>query len=339
MKRMIGIFCVLSIVVCFQISAYAQDDVKAKLRAMKPKDFPTQPIEFVVVYPAGGGMDVVTRVLAKHVEKLIDQRVVVVNKTGGAGLIGHTYLCSQAKNDGYTVGVVATFLLHDELLRANGKWSYADLEPLAFINDDPFNWIVSTKGPFKDKSLRDVVDMAKKSPEALKMAVVPETPVQFLVEHVEHITGAKFISVPFQGGKPGVIALLGGHVDVAYSQYGEFKDYLEAGQVKDLALTGDRRFDLLPNVPTFNEVLGVKDVLWSAWRYAGTPKGVPRDRFRYLEAAIDAALHDPECIKDNENSGNIVGRRYMNAKQTAEDLDKQYKSFKEFFIKTGRISK
>ncbi len=139
MKRIIGIFWVLSIAVCFQIPAHAQGDVQAKLKTMKPRDFPVQPIEFVVVYPAGGGMDIVARVLAKHVERLSGQRVIVLNKTGGAGFIGHTYLCAQAKNDGYTVGIVSSLLLHDELLRAKGKWSYADFEPLAFINEDPYS--------------------------------------------------------------------------------------------------------------------------------------------------------------------------------------------------------
>ena len=100
------------------LSAQAQSDPKADLAKLKPKDFPTQPIEFTVVYPAGGGMDVSARLLAKHVENLTGDRILVNNRTGGAGMVGHSYLATQAKPDGYTVGVVASLLWGDAMLRA-----------------------------------------------------------------------------------------------------------------------------------------------------------------------------------------------------------------------------
>ena len=80
-------------------------DAKAELAKLKPKDFPTGPIEYTVVYPAGGGMDVTARLLAKYVEKWSGDKIVVNNRTGGAGMVGHAYLATQAKPDGYTVGV------------------------------------------------------------------------------------------------------------------------------------------------------------------------------------------------------------------------------------------
>src|SRR5262245_1126280 len=75
--------------------AGAQSDPNAELAKLKPKDFPTQPIEFTVVYPAGGGMDVSARLLAKHVENLSGDRIIVNNRTGGAGMVGHSYLRSE----------------------------------------------------------------------------------------------------------------------------------------------------------------------------------------------------------------------------------------------------
>jgi len=89
--------------------ALAADPAVAKL---KPKDFPNQPIEYTVVYPAGGGMDVTARLLAKYVEKVSGDKVLVNNRTGGGGMVGHTFLATQAKNDGYTVVFVP---------RANGR--------------------------------------------------------------------------------------------------------------------------------------------------------------------------------------------------------------------------
>jgi tripartite-type tricarboxylate transporter receptor subunit TctC len=340
MKKMVIFLCAALIVFSVVTLAYAQTDPKAKLKAIKPKDYPTEPITFVIVYPAGGGMDVTARMLAKYVEKYIDNRVIVENRTGGTGLVGHTYLASQAKNDGYTVGILAgNYFWLDDLLRAQGKWSYSNMEAVAYINEDPNTWIVSTEGPLKDKSLKDVIQLAKQKPDTIKVAIGVETSSQFLVEDVEMISGTKFTQVPFQGGAPAVIAMLGGHIEIAGYYYAEYKSHLEAGKVRALGQAGAERSVYLPNTSTFNEALGVNNILWSVWRYAAVPKGVPPERLKYLEEAILAALHDPDCIKDFDNLGSKVGPKYLGAKQTAQEVEKQYKATRDFFIKKGRISK
>ena len=107
-------------------SAGAQE-ARAELARVKPKDFPTAPIEYTVVYPPGGGMDVTARLLAKHVEKWSGDRIIVNNRTGGAGMVGHAYLATQAKPDGYTVGVIANLMWGDAMLRAQNRWAYTDL--------------------------------------------------------------------------------------------------------------------------------------------------------------------------------------------------------------------
>jgi tripartite-type tricarboxylate transporter receptor subunit TctC len=117
----------------FATPAAAQSgDAKADLAKLKPKDFPTGPIEYTVVYPAGGGMDVTGRLLAKYVEKWSGDKIVVNNRTGGAGMVGHAYLATQAKPDGYTVGVLANLMWGDAMLRAQGRWAYTDLEPIGY---------------------------------------------------------------------------------------------------------------------------------------------------------------------------------------------------------------
>jgi tripartite-type tricarboxylate transporter receptor subunit TctC len=340
MKKILLVLCGLMIVFSFQTFAFSQTDAKAKLKTIKPKDFPTEPITFVVVYPAGGGMDVTARMLAKYVEKYIDNRVVVENRTGGTGLVGHTYLTTQAKNDGYTVGILAgSYFWLDDLLRSQGKWSYKTMEPIAYINEDPNTWVVSTEGALKDKSLKEVIDLAKQKPDTIKVAVGVETSSQFLVEDVEMITGGKFTKVPFQGGAPAVVAMLGGHIDIAGYYYNEYKSHVEAGKAKVLGQAGGERAPYLPNTPTFNEALGTNHILWTVWRYAAVPKGTPPDRAKYLEEAILAALRDPECIKEYAKIGSIVGPKYLDAKQSTQDVDKQYKAYKDFFAKKGRIPK
>jgi tripartite-type tricarboxylate transporter receptor subunit TctC len=320
--------------------AVAAQDAKAALQALKPKDFPTQPIEFVVVYPAGGGMDVTARLLAKYVEKYVDQRVIVANRTGGAGFIGHTYLATQAKNDGYTVGILVNpFWVEDELIRAKGKWTLKDMTPLGFINYDPVTWVVTADGPFKDRSVRDIVAAAKEKPGTVKIAIAPDGAFQFLAEGVEAATGAKLVKVPFQGGAPGVTALVGGHVDIATGFLAEYRGHLEAGKVRVVGVAGGERSVFLPQVPTFNEALGTKDLVWLAWRFAAVPKGVPADRLRYLEAAIDTAMHDRELVEEYRKLGVIAGTKYFKAREAADAIDRFHREHREFLTRTGRIGR
>lgn len=340
MKKLVMFLCVLVVGFSFLTPAYAQTDAKAKLKAIKPKDFPAEPITFVVVYPAGGGMDVTARLLAKYVEKYTDNRVVVENRTGGNGMIGHTYLTTQAKNDGHTVGIVAGgYFWQDDLLRAKGKWSCLSMDTVAYINEDPNTWIASTEGALKDKSLKEVIELAKQKPDTIKVAIGVDTSPQFLVEDVEMSSGAKFTKVPFQGGAPGVVAMLGNHIDIAGYYYNEYRSHLEAGKAKVLGQAGAERSVYLPNTPTFNEVLGTNHILWAVWRYAAVPKGTPPDRIKYLEEAILAALQDPECIKEYEKIGSKVNAKYMGAKQTGLEVEKHFKATRDFLTKTGRIQK
>ena len=339
-KRIIMIAGMVLIPILYHFSAFAQTDLKAKVNLLKPKDFPTQPIEFVVVYSAGGGMDVTARILAKHVEKYINSQVVVINKGGGAGLIGHTFLASMAKNDGYTVGILNDALWLDSLLRAKGQWNYKDLEPLIFIHDDPRTVVVSTAGKLKDKSIKEVIEMGIKQPKTIKAGVVMATSGEYLLDRFEMAFGAKFLKVPFQGGAPSLIALLGGHTDFSPQYIGEYKPHLDAGKVKILALCVEERDEkFFPNLPTVNEVMGREDLISHSWRFAAVPKGIPRDRFKYLEAAIDATLHDPEFIKDFEITGAPIGRKFMNAQQTAAEIEKYFKMDRAFLLQTGRLSK
>ena len=330
---------VLLLAIAIPATASAQAELKAKLKALKPADYPTQPIEFVVVYPAGGGMDVTARLLAKYVERYIDHRVIVVNKTGAAGLIGHTYLAMTAKNDGYTVGIIGhPFLADQEIIRAKGKWSYKDLTPLNYINEDPVTWAVLVDGPFKDKSVKEIVAQAKDKPGTVRVSMAPDGSFQFLAEAVEMGTGAKLVKVPFQGGAPGVTAMLGGHVDIATAYYAEYRGHLEAGKVRIVAVAAQKRSPHFPSVPTFDEALGTRGLEWIGWRYAAVPKGVAADRFTYLQVAIDAVLHDTELIEEYRKMGVDAGKT-LTAAETAAQVDRLYAEHKEFLAKTGRIPK
>jgi tripartite-type tricarboxylate transporter receptor subunit TctC len=312
-------------------------DTKAALAKLKPKDFPSQPIEFTVVYPAGGGMDVTARLLAKYVEKVSGERIVVNNRTGGAGMVGHAYLATQAKPDGYTVGVIANLLWGDAMLRAQGKWSYTDLEPVGYINSDALAWITQTDGALKGRSLKDVMQIAKDKPSTLRVAIVPGSMWEYLVEQVETASGGKFLRVPFQGGGPGITALVGGNVDIAQGFLAEYRGHLEAGKVAPIAVAAGGRLANQKDLPTFNEVVGASDYVWNVIRFAAMPKATPADRKAYVGAIIKAAMQDPELIEEYRKAGTYFDPTLAGSASIAADLDKYAARERDFYQRTGRL--
>jgi tripartite-type tricarboxylate transporter receptor subunit TctC len=306
-------------------------------KAVKPKDFPTQPIEYVVVYPAGGGMDVTARLLAKYVEKATGDKILVNNRTGGAGMVGHTYLATQAKPDGYTVGVLANLVWGDAMLRAQGKWAYTDLEPIGYLNSDALTWVGPTDGPLKGKSLKEILQIAKDKPGTIRVATVPGSMWEYLVEQVEAASGAKFLRVPFQGGGAGINALVGGNVDIAQGFFAEYRGHLDAGKVAPLAVASNERMPYLKDMPTFNEALGGKDYVWAVIRFVVVPKGTPADRKAYLAAGVRAAMNDPELVAEYRKAGVYFDPALVNSTGIANDLNRYAERERAFYQQTGRL--
>jgi tripartite-type tricarboxylate transporter receptor subunit TctC len=312
-------------------------DAKSDLAKLKPKDFPAQPIEYTVVYPAGGALDVSARLLAKYVEKWTGDKIIVNNRTGGAGMVGHAYLATQAKPDGYSAGVIANLVWGDAMLRSQGRWSYTNLEPVGYINSDPLIWITSNEGDYKGKSLKEILQIAKDKPGTVRVATVPGSMWDYLIEQVEAESGAKFLKVPFQSGGAGVTALIGRNVDIAQGFYAEFRGFLDAGKVTPLAVAANDRLPHLPSVDTFNDLLGGKDYVWTLVRFVVVPKGTPADRKAYLAAGVRAAMQDPELISEYKKVGAYFDPTLTAATDVTAALNAYAEKEREFYIKTGRL--
>ena len=318
-------------------AAAQNNDPKAELVRLKPNDFPTAPIEYTVVYPAGGGMDVTARLLAKYVEKWSDHRVIVNNRTGGAGMVGHAYLATQAKPDGYTVGIIANLMWGDAMLRAQGRWTYTDLEPIGYLNSDALTWVGPTEGPYKDMSVKQLVETAKDKPGTLRVATVPGSMWDYLIEQVETNTGAKVLRVPFQGGGAGINALAGGNVDIAQGFYSEFRGLADAGKVRPVGVAAPERLSFLKDTPTMNEALGGNEYQWFVIRFAVVPKGTPADRKAYLGAAIRAAMKDPELVAEYLKAGVYFDPKLTDPSRMQANLNAYAEAERAFYVKTGRL--
>ncbi len=297
----------------------------------KPTNYPERPIEMVVVYPAGGGMDVTARVLAQESERVLGYQFRVQNRVGGGGITGHTYI-ANASPDGYTLGVVANpFLLLDFMVR-EGKFNQNDFDPLVGINFSPVAWVVRTDSPLGKMDFNAVIAEAKKNPGSLKVGVMPNNTFEFVTELVEKAKGVKFAHVPFQGGKPGVTALLGGHIDLTNAFYEEVDQYVRAGTLRVIAVSDNKRFPRLPDAPPMTD-LGVPLTggTWGAARMVVMPKGVSPEIRKYLEAELMKVLNDPATALAFDKVGVVVlptdsaetRRTFLEAQTALESFLKQ----------------
>ena len=310
-------------------------EVKARLKAMKPADFPTRPIELSVGFAAGGGMDVVARMVTQKFQEYTGENIVINNRVGAGGLVFHRWMLTQAPTDGYAVGVGNNIIIGDSLLRSENKWSYRDADNLAFINYEPVLWFSSSTGRFKNQPLGEIIKAAKKEQGDVKVGTVAATLLEMLAEQVEQKASVNLIKVPFNGGKPSIAALMGDHIDVSFGFLGEVKGL--GDKVKPIAVASQNPIAALPGVPTFNSVLNTDDVNWVMWRYVIAPKGIPAARRAWLVAAFTEVMKDPQLNSDLEKLGGIQDPSLDTPVKVTAELERLARSERTFYVQTGRL--
>lgn len=302
----------------------------------KPPNYPERPIEMVVVYPAGGGMDVTARTLAQEMERTTGHQFRVQNRVGGGGIVGHTHLAKQAAPDGYTVGVVASPFLFLDFLTREGQFTQADFEPIAGINFTPVIWLVRSDSPLGKMDFNGIIEEAKKNPKKLKVGIIPNNTFEFVTEFVEKQKGVEFTKVPFQGGKPGVTALLGGNIDLTNAFYEEVDQYIKSGELKPVAVSDTKRFMRLPDVPAMSE-LGVTLTgdTWGAARFVVVPKNTPTPIKDYLATVTLKTLQDPQTADAFAKTG--VDVTPLDEKAMRDRYQQTFIALRDFAKETGRL--
>ena len=290
-----------------------------------------------MVYPAGGGVDVTARLLAKTMEKMSGDRS--SSTTAPAAPAWSVMLGSRRRPqpDGYTVGVLVNLVWGDAMLRAQGRWSYTDLEPIGYLNCDPLIWVVTTDGPYKGMTLKQIVQAAKDKPGTIRVATVPGSMWDYNIEQVEANTGAKFLRVPFQSGGAGVVGLIGNNVDVALGFYRRGEAAPRRRQGARHWRCGGRPSRSRKDIPTLNEALGGNDYLWTLIRFVVVPKATPADRKAYLGAMVKAAMQEPSLRDEYTKLGVYFDPALEKAPNITEALNKEAEREREFYIKTGRL--
>ncbi|MGE0314430.1 MAG: Bug family tripartite tricarboxylate transporter substrate binding protein [Lautropia sp.] len=291
--------------------------------ADKPANFPTKPIELVVVYPAGGGMDVTARTLAKQAEAILGHSFRVANRAGGGGMIGHAYMAKEAKADGYTVGILAMSGVFDQVINKSAPFSEKDFDPIGFINFEPY--VLMTRG----ESFSELMEKARKGgPNSVRTSIVTGTTSGLVVDLIEKSQGVKLQRVPFQGGKPSLLGLLNNTVDMAIGFYTEGDQYFRSGAARAAAVADTEKHAKLPDTPTLQSIgIPVSGVTFGAARFIELPVGVPADVRTYLEQSFLKVLKDSSTQAAFATLGLTV--RPYDAKQTRALYEDSFKAMKD----------
>lgn len=294
--------------------------------------YPSKSIELTVPFSAGGGSDIFARTFVKVItdKKLISQPVIVNNKPGGSGAIGYAYVASKIGDPYYLATVSSSFYTMPIL--GKSPVSYKDATPICGLAMDTLLLVVRAES--KLNSIADVIAEAKAKPKTLTVGGtggVSDDAIMFRA--LQARTGAEMKYVPFNSGSEVAIAVLGGHIDMAWTNPGEVLSQLEAKSMRPLAVSSAQRLTDLPNVPTLTEQ-GIELVL-AQFRGIVAPKGIPQEAVSYLESVCQKVGEQPEW-KNEYLKRNMVESRNLPSKAFGDAILETNKMYEEFVKQTEK---
>jgi tripartite-type tricarboxylate transporter receptor subunit TctC len=269
-------------------------------------DFPSRPVQLMVAFPPGGSTDVGARIVASIAEKGLGKPIVVLNKGGAGGQVGWTDMARQ-KPDGYYIGYLNLPATNTVILDPERKAIFGVDAFVPIINQvlDPGVVWVRADSPYK--TLKDLVDAAKKAPNTIRTAttgILSDDHLAILMLE-EAAPGAIFRIVHLAGSVDQVKEVIGGNVDVAFDNVGSIAPRVRSGELRALMVMDHQRSKFIPDVPTSKEV-GYPTVISNSTRGIAAPKGLPQPVLKKLEEVLKKAMEDPEHIQKLESAGLAV---------------------------------
>lgn len=270
--------------------------------------YPTKPITVLQGFKAGGGSDTLAQLTQPYLQKIIGQSFINQYIPGATGAIAWTRLAKSTKPDGYTISITNTPMLQTNyIMNKEVTYNIKELEPIANVITDPGIIVVGKDSPFK--TYEDFVAAVKANPGKVTVGNSGTggddffTSIQWMKK-----SGNKIQMVPFEGDGPSWQAAMGGKIDVSFNNLGITYPQIKGGNLRALAVFADKRFPLLPDVPTLKE-LGVDQVSGSSRGYSA-PKGIPAEAKTALIEAFKKMAQDPAFIKGCEDRASAVDMKY-----------------------------
>jgi len=265
--------------------------VGAQVVSAAGQDYPTRPITLIVPYPAGGGVDVMGRLIGAKLSMALGQQVVIENRGGAGGMIG-TRDAARAAPDGYTIVMLLTGI---SLGVNTGYDVNKDFAPIGLVASTPI--IVDANPALPAKSLADVIALAKKAPGKLSAGTPPAPTINYFAAQLFNLlAGTEITVVSYKGTGPLTNDLLGNHVPLGFNTIPASISNIAAGQLRGLAVAANKRSAAVPDVPTAAES-GLPG--FEAVQYYGlaAPAGTPRPIVERLNKELRAILASDEMKK------------------------------------------
>ena len=252
--------------------------------AASAQNYPARPVRIVVPYPAGAGVDIVTRLFTPKLSELLGQQFIVDNRAGAAGNIG-AELVSRATNDGYHLLMAPASIAISHSLRKNLPYDLKkDFDAVALIGSAPFVLVVHPSLPAK--TTRDLIALAKASPGKLSYASSGSgSPSHLVAEMLKMQAGIKVLHIPYKGTVPAITDVIAGNVSLTFANTLSGLPHVNAGRLRALAITSAKRSTAAPGLPTVAES-GLPGFAGTTWFSVLAPKGTPRDIIKRLNTVF-----------------------------------------------------
>lgn len=254
--------------------------------------WPERPIKIIVPYAPGGNIDITARTIQPGLSELLHQTVVVDNRTGAGGTIGSD-IAAKSPPDGYTilVGSSGTLTIAPSLYPRNPYNPVRDFAPVSLVSVVPLVLEVHPSVPAKN--VKELIALAKTKPGKLTMSSSGTGTTNHLAgEMFQSMSGTRFIHVPYKGSGPALVDLMGGQVDLMFDQLSSSANYIKTGKLRALAVCGEKRAAILPDLPTVAES-GVPGFEATTVSGLVVPAGTPHDIISKLNAATVKVMARP----------------------------------------------
>ena len=250
-------------------------------------NYPTRPIKLVVGFAPGGGSDFIARLVSTRLNEKLSQPVIVDNKPGAGGNLG-AELAIKSPADGYTLFLAAASYTVNPALYKLPFDSVKDMTPIAQLARGPF--IVAVNPKLEVKTLKDLVDYAKKNPGKLSYATSGAGSITHMVsEYFMETAGMDVVHIPYKGTSPALTDTISGQTQIVFGTPASTIPFVKGGQLRAVAVTSTKRLAALPDVPTVIES-GYPNFAVYNWHGIIGPKGIPKEIVAKLNKAINEVV-------------------------------------------------
>jgi len=266
--------------------------------------YPNKPIKAIVPFAPGSATDQIGRAFTTEMSKTLGQPIVIENKPGVNGMLGAADV-AKAAPDGYTIliGTNSTNAALKSLMKQLPYDQDTAFAPLGYMGSVPL--IVGVNNDVPAKTLKEFIDMAKAKPGQVTFASA-STSQLVSSEMLASMAGVKMTNVPYKSGPAAMTDLIGGQVNMFTADFAVMLPQVKGGKVRGLAVTSTKRSQAIPELPTVNEALGLKDYELIAYFAMFAPAGTPPDVVAKLNAAINAAANSKELQEKFAPIGFVV---------------------------------